>query len=68
IERLTGSPKAGTAALDSFMQGVHAALLTAGGLTFIAALVAWIGLRGVNVRGPEGAPADPATTAMVEAA
>jgi EmrB/QacA subfamily drug resistance transporter len=52
VERLTGSPKAGAAALDSFMNGVHAALLTAGALTFVAALVALIGLRGIHVREP----------------
>jgi MFS family permease len=52
IERLTGSPKAGADALDSFMTGVHAALLTAGALTFVAALVAFVGLRGVHVREP----------------
>ena len=48
------------------MQGVHAALLTAGALTFVAALVALIGLRGVHVREPaEGRDAAPA--AVVEA-
>jgi len=67
IERLTGNPKAASDALDSFMQGVHAALLTAAGLTFLAALVALIGLRGVHVREPgEEQPRDAAPAAVVE--
>jgi hypothetical protein len=67
VERLTGSPKAGAAALDSFMHGVHAALLTAGGLTAVAALVALIGLRGVHVREPgEEQSRDAPPAAIVE--
>jgi MFS family permease len=66
IERLTGSHLAATEALDSFMSGVHAALLTAGALTFLAAIVALVGLRGVHVSEPaEGRDAAPA--AIVEA-
>jgi MFS family permease len=67
VEQLTGSPAAGAAALDSFMHGVHAALLTAGGLTAVAALVALIGLRGVRVSEPgEEQPRDAASAAVVE--
>jgi hypothetical protein len=67
VERLTGNPQAGVEALDSFMRGVHAALLTAGALTFVAALVALIGLRGVHVREPgEEQPRDAAPAAVVE--
>jgi len=66
IERITGSPVAASNALDSFMSGVHVALLTAGGLTFVAALVAFFGLRGVHVRQIEEQQApDPAAAAIV---
>ena len=65
IERITGSHPAGANALDSFMHGVHFALLTAGGLTFVAALVAFFGLRGVHVRQPdEQQTRDPAAAAV----
>jgi hypothetical protein len=67
IERLTGSERAGAEALDAFMSGGHAALLTAGALTFLAAIVAFVGLRNVRVRPSEESPRDPAATAMVEA-
>jgi MFS transporter, DHA2 family, multidrug resistance protein len=67
IERLTGSHLAATNALDSFMHGVHAALLTAGALTFVAALVALVGLRGVHVREPgEEQSRETAPAAVVE--
>jgi MFS family permease len=67
VERLSGSSQLGSDALTSFMHGVHAALLTAGGLTFLAALVALIGLRGVHVREPgEEQPRDAAPAAVVE--
>ena len=49
------------------MSGVHAALLTAGALTFLAAIVAFVGLRNVHVRPSEESPRDPAAAAMVEA-
>ena len=67
IEQLTGSHVAATEALDSFMRGVHAALLTAGALTFLAAIVAFVGLRNVHVRPSEESQPDPAAAAMVEA-
>ncbi len=68
VERLTGSSKLSADALQSFMHGVHAALLTAGSLTFIAALVALVGLRGVHVREPgeEQARGDATPAAIVE--
>ena len=65
IERLTGSHVAATNALDSFMHGVHAALLTAGGLTALAAIVALVGLRGVHVREPGEQQAPDAPPAAV---
>jgi hypothetical protein len=67
IERLTGSHIAATNALDSFMHGVHAALLTAGGLTFLAAIVALVGLRGVHVREPGEQQARDAPPVALEA-
>jgi hypothetical protein len=49
------------------MHGVHAALLTAGGLTFLAAIVALVGLRGVHVREPGEQQARDAPPVALEA-
>ena len=48
IERLTGNPKAGADALDSFMQGVRGAFFVGACLLLVAAAVSFFGLRNLR--------------------
>jgi MFS family permease len=71
ILAITHNPTAESNALEAFVHGVDRALLTGAGLTFVAALVALLGLR--NMRTPAletaeggGEAAEPAPPAAVE--